>query len=168
MWGGAFFFFSSRRRHTRCSRDWSSDVCSSDLIGAPSNSCQVQDRAPESPGQDPCPILAFAGGIWRFDPRRGGQTQTDGQRYATGLRNAVAIAVDPATGSLFAAQHGRDQLAANWPKLYTDAVSAELPAEVVLRLEAGGDYGWAERYYDLGPPPKLLQPGERRGGEAPG
>src|SRR2546429_6850190 len=26
------FFFSSRRRHTRCSRDWSSDVCSSDLI----------------------------------------------------------------------------------------------------------------------------------------
>src|SRR2546429_9078155 len=29
-----FFFFSSRRRHTRCSRDWSSDVCSSDLVGA--------------------------------------------------------------------------------------------------------------------------------------
>src|SRR3989449_2210070 len=28
-----FFFFSSRRRHTRCSRDWSSDVCSSDLRG---------------------------------------------------------------------------------------------------------------------------------------
>src|SRR2546422_7432118 len=27
------FFFSSRRRHTRCSRDWSSDVCSSDLSG---------------------------------------------------------------------------------------------------------------------------------------
>src|SRR2546422_2828621 len=26
------FFFSSRRRHTRCSRDWSSDVCSSDLF----------------------------------------------------------------------------------------------------------------------------------------
>src|SRR5690606_39284019 len=28
----SFFFFSSRRRHTRFSRDWSSDVCSSDLI----------------------------------------------------------------------------------------------------------------------------------------
>src|SRR2546429_5863687 len=27
------FFVSSRRRHTRCSRDWSSDVCSSDLRG---------------------------------------------------------------------------------------------------------------------------------------
>src|SRR5256884_1379100 len=30
-WLTLFFFFSSRRRHTRCSRDWSSDVCSSDL-----------------------------------------------------------------------------------------------------------------------------------------
>src|SRR5207253_3778827 len=30
-----FFFFSSRRRHTRWPRDWSSDVCSSDLIGHP-------------------------------------------------------------------------------------------------------------------------------------
>src|SRR5690606_40373408 len=29
----SFFFFSSRRRHTRFSRDWSSDVCSSDLVG---------------------------------------------------------------------------------------------------------------------------------------
>src|SRR2546429_5492665 len=29
------FFFSSRRRHTRCSRDWSSDVCSSDLDSNP-------------------------------------------------------------------------------------------------------------------------------------
>src|SRR5574338_1716301 len=27
-----FFFFSSRRRHTRCHGDWSSDVCSSDLL----------------------------------------------------------------------------------------------------------------------------------------
>src|SRR5207245_7416337 len=30
-----FFFFSSRRRHTRCYRDWSSDVCSSDLTVGP-------------------------------------------------------------------------------------------------------------------------------------
>src|SRR5207245_7651758 len=36
-----FFFFSSRRRHTRCYRDWSSDVCSSDL---PSGS---RDRSAE-------------------------------------------------------------------------------------------------------------------------
>src|SRR4030065_1870790 len=29
------FFFSSRRRHTRCKCDWSSDVCSSDLVRPP-------------------------------------------------------------------------------------------------------------------------------------
>src|SRR5438067_8698027 len=29
------FFFSSRRRHTRSKRDWSSDVCSSDLLSVP-------------------------------------------------------------------------------------------------------------------------------------
>src|SRR5262245_63931786 len=34
LWSGDFlFFFSSRRRHTRCLSDWSSDVCSSDLFG---------------------------------------------------------------------------------------------------------------------------------------
>src|SRR5699024_12229723 len=33
------FFFSSRRRHTRSKRDWSSDVCSSDLGGATFDSC---------------------------------------------------------------------------------------------------------------------------------
>src|SRR5207249_8832645 len=32
----SFFFFSSRRRHTRSKRDWSSDVCSSDLPSCPS------------------------------------------------------------------------------------------------------------------------------------
>src|SRR6266496_4985047 len=32
---GVFFFFSSRRRHTRSLRDWSSDVCSSDLHALP-------------------------------------------------------------------------------------------------------------------------------------
>src|SRR5437870_8713041 len=31
----SFFFFSSRRRHTRWPRDWSSDVCSSDLQAGP-------------------------------------------------------------------------------------------------------------------------------------
>src|SRR5690606_39527264 len=47
-----FFFFSSRRRHTRFSRDWSSDVCSSDL-----------GRAHDEPGSHPgCTRTAEAGG----------------------------------------------------------------------------------------------------------
>lgn len=137
-------------------------------IGAPSNSCQVQDRVPESPGQDPCSLLDIAGGIWRFDPRRGSQTQTDGQRFATGLRNAMALALDPGTGSLFAAQHGRDQLAAHWPKLYNEAQSAELPAEEVFRIEAGGDYGWPYCYYDWRRRQKVLQPEYGGDGRAAG
>src|SRR3989449_4278539 len=39
-----FFFFSSRRRHTRCSRDWSSDVCSSDLFKGTGNMEVILDR----------------------------------------------------------------------------------------------------------------------------
>src|SRR5690606_37980770 len=40
------FFFSSRRRHTRFSRDWSSDVCSSDLFELPRNSSLRQGADP--------------------------------------------------------------------------------------------------------------------------
>src|SRR2546429_4471931 len=43
--GFYFFFFSSRRRHTRCSRDWSSDVCSSDLgAGRPDLAVRLIER----------------------------------------------------------------------------------------------------------------------------
>src|SRR5207245_5123435 len=39
------FFFSSRRRHTRCYRDWSSDVCSSDLTTTqPVNVAELEAR----------------------------------------------------------------------------------------------------------------------------
>src|SRR5438105_12424726 len=42
----SFFFFSSRRRHTRSTRDWSSDVCSSDLVAEPA---LRPHRAPAQP-----------------------------------------------------------------------------------------------------------------------
>src|SRR6266498_970613 len=47
------FFFSSRRRHTSCGRDWSSDVCSSDLArpGQRSGPDRGVRRRPELPGQ---------------------------------------------------------------------------------------------------------------------
>src|SRR5207302_4442672 len=41
----SFFFFSSRRRHTRFSRDWSSDVCSSDLRRCPAPGPRSGSRA---------------------------------------------------------------------------------------------------------------------------
>src|SRR5690554_6414571 len=48
------FFFSSRRRHTSCGRDWSSDVCSSDLKHVPERkSCTRSDEQDdiERPGK---------------------------------------------------------------------------------------------------------------------
>src|SRR3989442_2489811 len=46
------FFFSSRRRHTRCGRDWSSDVCSSDLNGwTPSDAVVKADSAGQATNQ---------------------------------------------------------------------------------------------------------------------
>src|SRR5205814_6011185 len=46
------FFFSSRRRHTRCLSDWSSDVCSSDLIAGKSRGGgQRRQRALETGGR---------------------------------------------------------------------------------------------------------------------
>src|SRR6266536_4225700 len=41
------FFFSSRRRHTRSTRDWSSDVCSSDLLGPGRELVLLRDRSGE-------------------------------------------------------------------------------------------------------------------------
>src|SRR5437879_12737257 len=48
-----FFFFSSRRRHTRYIGDWSSDVCSSDLIARPEVAHRVHDGTREADGVDP-------------------------------------------------------------------------------------------------------------------
>ena len=127
-------------------------------IGSPSNSCQVQDRQPQSPGQDPCPELETRAGIWRFDATGTRQTQRDGERWATGIRNAVAITVDPSDGALWVAQHGRDQLVQNWPAHFDTTESAELPAEELLRVNRGDDFGWPYCFYDGFARRKVLAP----------
>jgi glucose/arabinose dehydrogenase len=117
-------------------------------VGGPSNACQLQDREHGSPGQDPCPELERQTGIWRFDPSRGPQRQEDGERYATGIRNAVAIAWDPGTGALHVVQHGRDMLDAIAPEHFTPEANAELPAEEFLRVDSGDDFGHPYCYHD--------------------
>src|SRR6266436_3724165 len=61
-----FFFFSSRRRHTRCSRDWSSDVCSSDLLATVSaNLVAIQEKVDQvNEGNNP---LGLENGALTFD-----------------------------------------------------------------------------------------------------
>ncbi len=116
--------------------------------GAPTNACQVKDRGRESPGKKPCTELEIGGGIWRFSATDKGQAFNPKARYATGIRNAVGLAVHPGDGATYVTQHGRDQLADNWPRLYDWKQSANLPAEELIKLTEGGDYGWPTCYYD--------------------
>src|SRR5687768_2357223 len=115
------FFFSSRRRHTRCSRDWSSDVCSSDLeriefqedgriiayirntgpIDVTVAQADVNDRilpAAIEPSKE-LPRLVEAKVIIPFpwnegDPYEIGVTSSDGTRFSKGV-NAAAPARTP-------------------------------------------------------------------------
>src|SRR3989442_871644 len=58
------FFFSSRRRHTRCGRDWSSDVCSSDLgFSDAKTTSSVPDSIPTRIERSRCWNLAAVTGI---------------------------------------------------------------------------------------------------------
>jgi glucose/arabinose dehydrogenase len=116
--------------------------------GSITNSCQREDRTAESPGLLPCPELARHAGIWSYDAGKTGQVFDAAQRYATGTRNAVALAVNEADGALYATLHGRDGLGPQWPKLYTSEQSNELPAEVFARIDRGSDFGWPECYFD--------------------
>lgn len=147
----------SRRQHAAKSIALGRDGALYVNIGAPSNSCQERDRQAGSPGRDPCTLLDSAGGIWRFDPSRLRQRQSDGVHFARGLRNVVAITTDPA-GAVYGVQHGRDQLHDFWPQLYTDEQSAETPAEELFRIEQGGDYGWPYCFYDPELRLKVLAP----------
>ncbi len=126
-------------------------------IGSPSNACQERDREPGVKGQDPCPELGTRAGIWRFNANEVGQRQADGERYATGLRNAVALALGP-DGELYGAQHGRDQLHANWPSLFTEQQSAELPSEEFVLITRGDDFGWPYCYHNDELGRKVLAP----------
>jgi glucose/arabinose dehydrogenase len=117
-------------------------------VGGPSNACQVADREAGSPGQDPCPELARQTGIWRFDIARSPQTQQDGERYATGIRNAVALDWHPQADALYVVQHGRDMLDVIAPAEFDAESNAELPAEEFLRVGEGDDFGHPYCYYD--------------------
>ena len=116
-------------------------------VGSASNSCQLKERTLESPGHKPCTELQTRAGIWKYDANKTNQRFSAAGRYATGIRNAVGIALDPG-GQLYSTQHGRDQLAENWPKLFTPEQGQNLPAEELLRINQGDDYGWPYCYYD--------------------
>ena len=118
--------------------------------GAPGSGVVLKEPFP------PCADLEFRAGIWRYDGRKPGQTLADGERWVTGFRNGMAIGVEPTTGVLWGATHGRDQLG-QWPG-YTVEDNAEKPAEEFGMLTKGSDFGWPYCYYDPIAKKKMLAP----------
>jgi glucose/arabinose dehydrogenase len=106
----------------------------------------------------PCTILDSAGGIWKFKADLANQKFSDGTRYATGVKNAVAIDWNFKSNSLFAAVHGRGQFHDFYPQYYNANQSAVLPAETLYELKEGADAGWPYVYYDQFKKEKILSP----------
>lgn len=117
-------------------------------IGSASNVCN---------GEDPCAELATRAAIWKFDARRTHQTLAQGLRYASGIRNAVGMAWNPAFRSLFATQHGRDRLE-RFENLYARRDADMLPSEEFMRVAEGYDFGWPYCYHDWRANRKFLAP----------
>ena len=116
-------------------------------LGSATNSCQVANRTANSPGINPCTELETRAGTWRYDANLTGQMFSPAERFVTGLRNGEGFGFD-AAGRMFATQHGRDQLSQNFSQLYTTAQGANEPAEQLVQLERGADYGWPYCYFD--------------------
>jgi glucose/arabinose dehydrogenase len=116
-------------------------------VGSLTNSCQQKDRGTGSPGIDPCVELETRAGVWRYRADRPNQQFSRAERYATGIRNAVAMTVAP-DGQLWVAQHGRDQLFQNWGDRFTAEQSAELPSEELFPVREDEDFGWPYCYHD--------------------
>jgi glucose/arabinose dehydrogenase len=115
-------------------------------VGAPSNACQSPDRRPGVKGVDPCPLLEKHAGIWKFDENKLNQTQEQGTRFATGLRQMPAITWHE--DALYIAMNNRDQLDVFWPSLFTPKDNADRPAEPLYRAVQGSNFGWPYCYYD--------------------
>ncbi len=151
--------FSTQNQHATKPLTFDQDGNMYVTVGAPANACMEQTRTKGSPGMDPCPLLELHGGIWRFKDDVPNQDQAkDGYRFATGIRNAVAIRWNNTENKLYALQHGRDQLSQFFPELYTEEQSANLPAEEFLLVEDGSDFGWPYCYYDGLQNKKVLAP----------
>ena len=99
--------------------------------------------------KSPCPDLATSAGIWRFDTGKRNQTLKDGARIATGLRDAIAIGVNPRDTMIYAATHGPDSLHERFPQI-SAFVAATHPADEMVRIASvHADYGWPYCYYDV-------------------
>ena len=131
-------------------------------MGSATNACEVRNRMPHSPGNNPCTELETRAGIWRYDANKADQIFSPKERFATGIRNSEGLDFDE-SGRFYVTQHGRDQLHEDWPELYTAQQGFELPSEEMMILKEGAAYGWPMCYFD--PEQKKLVLGPEYGGD---
>jgi glucose/arabinose dehydrogenase len=126
-------------------------------LGSITNACQRHNRVPDAPGEDSCAELETRAGIWRYDANRQDQRFSAKERFSTGLRNGEGISFDSA-GRIFATQHGRDELFENWRRYYTPEQGQNEPAEELVELRQGADFGWPYCYFDYDQKKLVLAP----------
>jgi glucose/arabinose dehydrogenase len=141
--GGMYVTFSAP---TNACEDWGS--VSSDVKAAAPGEQWMNTSSEPVKGQAPCQQINPLGCIWKFHENKLGQSMSDGQLFATGVRSIVAISWNEKDNSLYGVQHGRDWLHNNAPHYFTPWQNAVLPAEEFMKISAGDDFGWPYSYYD--------------------
>lgn len=113
---------------------------------------------PGGKGLDPSPELIAHGGIWRFDANKLNMTKKDGVKYATGIRSVVGMKWNPADKSVYAVVNGMDNFYTLYPNIYSSWQGAVLPAETLIKVTEGANFGWPYAYYDHLQKKNILQP----------
>ena len=132
-------------------------------FSAPTNACEDLRLTAGEPdavvkGEFPCTQLNILGGVWRFDENKLEQRQSDGVRFATGLRSIVGITWNMKEDNLYAVNHGRDYLHNHAPDYYTKWENSILPSEEFMLIKKGDDFGWPYTYYDHFKNKRMLAP----------
>ena len=132
-------------------------------FSAPTNACEDLRLTAGDPnavvkGEFPCSQLNILGGVWRFDENKLEQRQSDGVRFATGLRSIVGITWNKKQDNLYAVNHGRDYLHNHAPDYYSKWENSVLPSEEFMIIKKDDDFGWPYTYYDHFKSKRMLAP----------
>ena len=132
-------------------------------FSAPTNACEDLRLTAGDPnavvkGEFPCSQLNILGGVWRFDENKHDQRQSDGVRFATGLRSIVGITWNKEQDNLYAVNHGRDYLHNHAPDYYSKWENSVLPSEEFMLIKKDDDFGWPYTYYDHFKSKRMLAP----------
>jgi len=135
-------------------------------LDASANLCTVETQPP--PGQQlptippvglkPCTDLGTRAGVWRFDGNKRGQKfPTDGDQWATGIRDIGSLDWSPADGQLYGIMHGRDNTHRYWPDLISTDDDDHI-ADEMHRITKLTDFGWPYTYFDGARNIRLIAP----------